>query len=510
MPRFGYARRRPWLRPDPEQLHRRSAEHRRLVGVTHPRGVEDEIHGGLRPRIRIVRAHQELTRAHLGGEVTHPFGREHHRVVVHLLEVLGRLLLDRPVGSPGAPVEPGEAPVIGAARVRRQETAAVRRADLETRELVERALEDQVRERDGGLERIADHVVEVAVALEPVLEVGRGASGLRVDEDHHAELLGLGPERVELRIADLHAVDAAADPGAAQPVLLHALLELLGGEVGVLQRHRREGDEALGIGGARLRELLVLELDDLPGEIAVRRVPVRVDAERLDVDALLVHGPKSRRHLGGHMQVRSERRPTQFQIHQRQRLGHRAVRVDIHGPHAPAAHHHVPAARLRPRGRGGHQLASNKRETGERAAGGLEEFPARGRHGWSSRSLRCAHYRAERLATLVAQDWRALRTGGRAASTSRRHRPIRAMFPSAFSGLAPRFTWAMNSSPVVVISNAALISSWSAWTRRLSGWPYVATMFPPVYPLTFWRTSKPWRVKIAATVAVSSVAHVAS
>src|SRR5205823_3192852 len=168
-------------------------------------------------------------------------------------------------------------------RVRRQETAAVRRADLETWELVERALEDQVRERDGGLERIADHVVEVAVALEPALEVGRGAGPLRVDEDHHAELLGLGPERVELRIADLRAVDAPADTGAAQPVLLDALLELLGGEVGVLERHRREGDEALGVRGARLGELLVLDLDDLPRQVAVRLVPVRVDAERLDV-----------------------------------------------------------------------------------------------------------------------------------------------------------------------------------------------------------------------------------
>ncbi len=206
-----------------------------------------------------------------------------------------------------------------------------------------------------------------------------------MDEDHHAELLGLGPERVELRIADLLAVDATADPGAAQPVILHALLELLGGEVRVLQRHRREGDEALGIRGARLGELFVLDLDDLPGEIAVRRVPVRVDAERLDVDALLVHGAKPRRHLGGHVQGGWKRRPSELRVHQRQRLGHRAVRVDIHGPHALATHHHFPAARLRPRGRGGHQLASDERETGERAAGGLEELPACGRHGWHLR-----------------------------------------------------------------------------------------------------------------------------
>ena len=41
---------------------------------------------------------------------------------------------------------------------------------------------------------------------------------LRVDEDEHAELLGLGPERMKLRIGQLLAVDAAADGRAAQPV----------------------------------------------------------------------------------------------------------------------------------------------------------------------------------------------------------------------------------------------------------------------------------------------------
>ena len=37
-------------------------------------------------------------------------------------------------------------------------------ADLEPGKAVERAFEDQVRERDGGLERIADDIVEPAVA----------------------------------------------------------------------------------------------------------------------------------------------------------------------------------------------------------------------------------------------------------------------------------------------------------------------------------------------------------
>ncbi|OGK77086.1 MAG: hypothetical protein A2X53_18780 [Candidatus Rokubacteria bacterium GWA2_70_23] len=62
-----------------------------------------------------------------------------------------------------------------------------------------------------------------------------------------------------------------------------------------------------------------------------------------------------------------------------------------------------------------------------------------------------------------------LRTEGRAATTSLRHWRTRAMFSSAFSGIPPRDTWAMNSSRVVVINNDALISNWIAWTHRVRG-----------------------------------------
>ena len=51
--------------------------------------------------------------------------------------------------------------------------------------------------------------------------------------------------------------------------------------------------------------------------------------------------------------------------------------------------------------------------------------------------------------------------------------------PRPSRGCSPRDTWAMNSSRLVVIRSDALISSWSAWTRRVRGWPYVATMLPP-------------------------------
>src|SRR5882724_8320997 len=96
-------------------------------------------------------------------------------------------------------------------------------------------------------------------ALERDKENANNTQALRMNEDQHPELLGLGPERVELRVGQLFAVDAAADSGAAQTVLLDPVLQLLGGEVRMLQRHRGERDEAIGVRRAGLGELLVLD-----------------------------------------------------------------------------------------------------------------------------------------------------------------------------------------------------------------------------------------------------------
>jgi hypothetical protein len=85
------------------------------------------------------------------------------------------------------------------------------RADLQAREPIERALKDQMRQGNGGLERIADDIAEVAVTLEAMTELRRRPIGLRVDENKHIQLLGLGPEWVEPFIADLLARNIAAD-----------------------------------------------------------------------------------------------------------------------------------------------------------------------------------------------------------------------------------------------------------------------------------------------------------
>ena len=135
------------------------------------------------------------------------------------------------------------------------------------------------------------------------------------------------------------AVDAGADRHAAQAEPLHAVFELLGREIGMLQRHRREADESIRVGGAERRQLLVLALDQLRGELAVDRVPERVDAEDLDVDALRVHGAKP---LSQRLPVEQQRSSAPWLaaglLSNSVASGHGAVRVHVHGLDAPALH----------------------------------------------------------------------------------------------------------------------------------------------------------------------------
>src|SRR5882762_7940922 len=210
-------------------------------------------------------------------------GCEDDRVVIELAQIFGRSFLRRLRTT----IRESHAACVRARGVGGEVTAAVSRADLEAGKAVERPFEDQVRERNRRVERIADDVAEAPVASEPLLE-SRG-SPLRMDENQAAELLRLRPERMELGVGELLACDVCADRAAAEAKLPYALFELLGGQIRVLQGHGGKGDEALRPGCAQLSELLVLHPDERSREIALGLVPVGVDAERLDVDALLVH-----------------------------------------------------------------------------------------------------------------------------------------------------------------------------------------------------------------------------
>src|SRR5262249_2935037 len=154
-----------------------------------------------------------------------------------------------------------------------------------------------MRERNRGLERVADYVREIAVAAEAMAELRGSPVALRMDEDEDAERLCFGPERVERRVRKFHAGDVAADADTAEPKLSNRMLNLIGSEIRKLQRRCREGDEPVRIAGAGLRQPLVLDLDHLGREITVLdSIPVGIDAQSLDVDRLLVHDLHAQRH----------------------------------------------------------------------------------------------------------------------------------------------------------------------------------------------------------------------
>src|SRR4029077_5892003 len=105
------------------------------------------------------------------------------------------------------------------------------------------------------------------------------------------------------------------------------------------------GDEPVRMRTAELGELFVLELNELLCDLARRRVPRGIDAQRFNVDALLVHLPQT-------ASPHHQRRIVEWRL-TGDFSGARdnAMGVDIYRFYSPAAHAHVPAARGRRRRR---------------------------------------------------------------------------------------------------------------------------------------------------------------
>jgi hypothetical protein len=149
---------------------------------------------------------------------------------------------------------------------------------------------------------------------------------------------------MELGIGQFLAGDAAADADAAEAELLDRVFDLFRGKIRMLQCRRREADEAVGVGRAELDQSLVLDLDQLGRDVALGAVPVGVDAERFDVDALRIHRRDA--HAGiGHQQARCLERV----LDQGHRRGHRAMGVDVNRLDPFAVDHDLPAAAMRMR-----------------------------------------------------------------------------------------------------------------------------------------------------------------
>src|SRR5439155_11644326 len=128
--------------------------------------------------------------------------------------------------------------------------------------------------------------------------------------------------------------DAAGNPDAAEAEVFDRVLDLLRGEVGMLDGSGRKGDKAVGMTGAELRQRLVVEADQLGRGIALGAVPERVDAERLDIDAGTIHLGEAIADIRPQETRRLER-----VIDDLRSIGNDAMRVDIDGLDPLAADH---------------------------------------------------------------------------------------------------------------------------------------------------------------------------
>src|SRR5262245_26377899 len=177
---------------------------------------------------------------------------------------------------------------VSSPEVGRQIPAGMRAADLDRREAVQCSIEDHAGEEKRCLERIADNVAQVAASAKRAFfnNVVRAA---RMDEYQDAKLLNFVPERIVLRRGRNLTPRVPGDPHSAQPQLFHGLIQLLCGHIRVLQRDRSQTDESVGMSIAPGGKPLVLNLDNLPREIAVRLIPpAALMAENLDINPELI------------------------------------------------------------------------------------------------------------------------------------------------------------------------------------------------------------------------------
>jgi hypothetical protein len=120
------------------------------------------------------------------------------------------------------------------------------------------------------------------------------------------------------------------------------VLQPVGGEIGNLERDRCERHAAVRHRGAILRETLVLNAHYALGSGAVRPIPAWIDAQRLHIDALLVHDLEPLR--ADFVDAAAERHIAVGNA--KQILGFRndAVGVNVDGRDAPSANNHLATA----------------------------------------------------------------------------------------------------------------------------------------------------------------------
>ena len=166
------------------------------------------------------------------------------------------------------------------------EAAGMHHDEIERGITLHHAAEDQARRGNGGVERIADQVVEI-IRAQPV-----GAGDI-AGMDHHegVELGGGRPDRLEARIVEILAVDVRGDHGAMQPELAHGAAQFVGRRLGRLHRQRGDAGETVGMLLAEPRDLVVLDGrgGDADGGVLIIEPGLRRHREQMHIDLGGIH-----------------------------------------------------------------------------------------------------------------------------------------------------------------------------------------------------------------------------
>ena len=227
--------------------------------------------------VRIVGAHHHMVGPEGRDQRGKLLRREHHGVEIDLPEIARRRFRQAALRIAARP--PG---VVDAARIGAEKAAAMDRDDLQVGMAFEHAVEDEVVQRDRGLERIADDVVEIEAAETLCLREPH-----RMNEHDGAELLGLLPERRERRFGQFLAVDVGENLHALELELLHAALELRDGLVAVRHRHGAERREPIRLARHIFADAVIDDARGLDGDVERHRVIAlrRRAHDELPVDA---------------------------------------------------------------------------------------------------------------------------------------------------------------------------------------------------------------------------------
>jgi len=154
------------------------------------------------------------------------------------------------------------------------------------------AVEDEIVQRDRGLQRIADDIVEIEAGKPPCLGEAVG-----MDEHDRAEFLGLLPERRKGRIGEFLAGHVSQYLHALELERRHAARELARGLVAVGHRDGAQRSETIGLCRHIGRNTVIDHPGGLDGDVRWHRVvalrrrahdELQVDAHGVEIGKTLV------------------------------------------------------------------------------------------------------------------------------------------------------------------------------------------------------------------------------